>query len=183
MAMRTAAVVAVVMAAGVTLAAVAAPDVAVTQADGSYTVAARFDVPQHPDAVLTVLTDYERIPRYMPEVESSVVRERRGSRVVVEQEAVAKFMFFSRRVHLVLEVDEAADSVRFVDVSGRSFAAYSGAWTLSGENGGTIVGYQLTARPAFDVPSFVLKRLMERDATRMIASLRGEIARAAPVTR
>ena len=43
---------------------------------GVYSVAARFHVPQPPRVALAVLTDYEQIPRFMPDVATSIVLER-----------------------------------------------------------------------------------------------------------
>jgi hypothetical protein len=144
---------------------------------GVYTVHARFEVPQPPATVVAVLTDYERIPVFMPNVTRSVVLERLPGRAVVEQEAVSRLMMFSRRVHLVLEITESADALRFRDRSAASFAMYEGAWRLCDENGRTEIVYELTAKPAFDVPEFVLKRLLRRDSTAMIEALTREIAR------
>jgi uncharacterized membrane protein len=61
---------------------------------GVYTVVARFPVDQPASAVLAVLTDYEQIPRFMPDVRTSIVRERTTGRAVVEQEAgqVAEYL-------------------------------------------------------------------------------------------
>ena len=64
---------------------------------------ARFLVDQPPSVVLAVLTDYEHIPRFMPDVRTSIVRSEAIGRAVVEQEAVSGVMMFSKRVHLVLE--------------------------------------------------------------------------------
>lgn len=152
------------------------PDVRVHEDKGIYRVAARFEVPQPPAAVLAVLTDYEAIPRFMPDLRRSIVRERDGARVVIEQEAVSTLMFFSRRVHLTLLVHEADDAVRFTDVSKRSFSEYTGAWRLEPHAAGTVVAYELTAKPAFSVPEFVLVRLLKRDAHEMIDRLREAIA-------
>jgi carbon monoxide dehydrogenase subunit G len=139
-------------------------------------VVARFTVDQSPSAALTVLTDYEQIPRFMPGVRTSTVLERTAGHVVVEQEAVSSIMMFSRHVHLVLEIDERSDALLFRDRCGRSFARYEGAWRVSGEDGRTIVTYELTADPSFDVPGFVIKRLLRRDSAQMIDRLKGEIA-------
>ena len=152
------------------------PAVTVREERGVYSVTARFQVPQTPALALAVLTDYEQIPRFMPGVETSIVLERRSGLVVVEQEAVSHLMMFSKRVHLVLEITEGADSLRFRDRSGRSFARYEGAWRLCEENGHTQIQYELTAQPSFDVPQFLLKRLLRRDAGLMIEGLRREIA-------
>jgi carbon monoxide dehydrogenase subunit G len=152
------------------------PMVTVRAADGVYSVAARFRVPQPPAVALAVLTDYERIPQFMPGVETSVVIERVPGRAVVEQDAVSRMMMFTKRVHLVLEVVERADALEFRDRSGRSFVRYEGAWRLCEGDGGTWISYELTAQPAFDVPDFLLKRLLKRDSSEMIQKLRQEIA-------
>ena len=152
------------------------PIVTVQEDRGIYSVRARFHVPQSEAAAMAVLTDYERIPRFMPDIKTSIVLERTAGRAVVEQEGVSHFLMFSKRVHLVLEITEAADSLRFRDRCGRSFASYDGSWTLSSENGGARIVYELRAQPSFSVPASVLKRLLRRDSGRMIESLRQEFA-------
>jgi len=154
----------------------ARPEVVVTEHGGLYTVAARFQVRQPPAIALAVLTDYERIPRFMPGVVTSVVRQRGPGHAVVEQEALSRMWMFSRRIYLLLEVDEAADAIRFRDGSGRSFSLYQGEWRLATDGAVTVVTYGLTAKPSFSVPDFVLKRLLRRDAVTMIERLQAEMA-------
>jgi hypothetical protein len=151
--------------------------VAVVEKDGIYSVSATFTVLEPPHAVLAVLTDYESIPRFMPQVRTSIVRERSGGRAVVEQEAVARFLMFSRRIHLVLAVDEAPASLHFRDRYGKSFDRYEGSWLVDQQAGSTRVRYELTAKPAFAVPEFLLQRLLKRDATQLVRGLQSEIAR------
>ena len=153
------------------------PIVTVQEDRGIYSVRARFHVPQSEAVAMAVLTDYERIPRFMPDIKTSVLLERTAGRAVVEQEGVSHFLMFSKRVHLVLEITEAADALRFRDRCGRSFASYEGSWTLSSENGGARIVYELMAQPSFSVPASVLKRLFRRDSASMIESLRQEIAK------
>ena len=152
------------------------PQIAVRDEKGVFIVSARFEVPQTPAVALSVLTDYERIARFMPGVTTSVIRERSAGRALVEQEAVARMMFFSRKVHLLLDVHEAENALTFKDCAGRSFTQYEGAWRVSRRGGHTIVRYELSARPNFDVPGFLLRRLLKRDARQMIDALRVEFA-------
>jgi carbon monoxide dehydrogenase subunit G len=152
-----------------------APDVTVRETRGVYSVSARF-VPEPPRVVLGVLTDYEGIPRFMPGVKKRTVLERAAGTAVVEQEALSRLLMFSKTVHLVLDITEAVDTVRFRDRSGRSFTRYEGSWRLCEVAAGTEIRYVLTAQPSFDVPEFVLRRLLKRDAGRMIESLRREMA-------
>lgn len=151
------------------------PSVTVKENGGIYDVAAAFSVPEAPAVALATLTDYARIPRFMPEVRTSNVIERADDRAVVELEAVARFMMFSKRVHLVLEVQQEQGTIRFRDRSGKSFSRYQGVWTVTEHNGITQVRYELSAKPSFEVPEFLLKRLLKRDATQMIERLKAEI--------
>ena len=151
------------------------PKIDVTEVDGTYSVSAEFIVTEPAAAVITVLTDFERIPRFMPDVHLSRIVERSGNALVVEQEATAKFMMFSKKVHLMLDVNEDNGLSSFRDTCGRSFAHYQGSWTVTDEDSRAVVIYRLAARPNFDVPSFVLKRLLKRDAVAMIERLQREI--------
>lgn len=165
---------------GAHLAATAAPapspQVSVSEERGTYAVTARFEVPQPPDVVLAVLSDYERIPRFMPDVRSSVVVERSPDHVLVEQEAVSQFMMFSKKVHLLLEVRREDGTIRFMDRSAKSFDRYVGAWRVERRGEGSAVAYELAARPSFEVPAFILRRLLARDSGDMIGNLRREFA-------
>ena len=166
------------LAAGSVLSAASAPEpqVSVREESGVYTVSATFGVSQAPSAAVAVLTDYERIPRFMPEVRTSHVLERTDGRAVVEQEAVARFMMFSKSIHLVLEIQEQEGAIRFQDRCGRNFSRYDGSWTTAERDGYTAITYELSAKPSFDVPEFLLKSLLKRDASRMIERLQREIA-------
>jgi carbon monoxide dehydrogenase subunit G len=151
-------------------------DVTVVETSGVYHVTARFHVQQPLARVAAVLTDYERLPRFMPEIKTSIVRERTAERTLVEQEAVSRVLLFSRRVHLILDVRREGDGLAFTDLCGRSFVTYAGAWRLVADETGTSVTYQLTAQPRSDVPSVVVKRVVKSDATTLLNRLRTEFA-------
>jgi ribosome-associated toxin RatA of RatAB toxin-antitoxin module len=152
------------------------PTVTVRENQGVYFVAARFQVAEPPDAALAVLTDYERIPRFMPNIQKSIVRERGADHVIVEQQAVSKLMMFSKKMHLVLQITEEPDALRFTDVCRADFRRYEGSWTATAIEGMTEIRYELTADPSFDVPEFILKRVLRRDSRDMIAALQQEMA-------
>lgn len=152
------------------------PDVVVTENGGVYSVSATFTVPQGRATAIAVLLDFERIPDYMPDMVKSTVIGRSSNGVIVEQAANARFMMFSKRVHLVLEVVEQGGVIRFRDRCGKSFESYEGSWTVVEGPAGTAITYALAAKPAFDVPGFVLRRLMKRDASQLIAQLTRAIA-------
>src|SRR5690606_10699058 len=96
--------------------------------------------------------------------------------VIVEQEAVSKFMLFSRTVRLRLEVTEGERELAFRDLSGESFESYQGSWTIESDGARTRVFYVLAAQPRFDVPGFVLKSVLTSNARETIAQLCAEAA-------
>lgn len=152
------------------------PAVSVRETGGAYVVEARFQVAASPAVVRAMLTDYAGIPRFMPDVITSVVRRRAGDAVIVEQEAESKFMLFSKRVHLLLDVLEGDRVIAFRDLCGKSFARYEGTWTLAADGAHAMVVYSLTADPSFAVPGSVLKRLLDRSARQTVDHLRAEAA-------
>lgn len=151
-------------------------DVSVSEARGVYTVSATFSVAGAASTARAVLTDYEQLTRFVPDIHKSLVLERSAEGLIVEQEAVSKMLMFSKRVHLVLKVSETSNAITFEDRCGESFKRYTGSWTIEPSGTGTTVTYQLVAEPTFDVPGFILKRLLRRDSRRMIELLQAEIA-------
>src|SRR5688500_4866215 len=125
----------------------APPSVTVRAVDGVWTVDARFVVDASSGTVREVLTDYAGIPRFMPDVRTSIVLAVDGSRVLVEQEADSKVLMSSKSVHLRLEVTEGPRTIAFRDQCGRSFSHYEGVWTLTGDGARTLVTYTLSAKP------------------------------------
>jgi hypothetical protein len=150
------------------------PVVSVREAGSAYIVEARFDVAASTAVVREVLTDYDGIPRFMPDIRTSIVRSREGSAVTVEQEAQSRFLMFSKTIHLLLQVQEGAHVLSFQDLCGASFTRYEGSWTLAAAGNGTTVVYKLTADPSFKVPASVIRRLLERNARQTIEHLRAE---------
>jgi ribosome-associated toxin RatA of RatAB toxin-antitoxin module len=173
--------VAIVIGAGVETSATSEPDsesgVIVSEDKGVYSVRATFEVAQPASIAFAVLTDYPAIPQFMPEIRSSVVRERVQGRAVVVQEATARFLLFSKKIHLVLEIAETPALITFRDRCNTSFAQYEGSWRISEDGQRTRLQYELTARPSFSVPEFLLQRLLKRDAARMVKGLQAEIVR------
>jgi hypothetical protein len=108
-------------------------------------------VSQPAAVAMKVLADYGEIPRFMPDVRTSTVLEQADNYAVVEQKAVAKFLMFSKRIHLVLEVHQTPGDLRFRDRCGYSFSSYEGRWTVAEVDGRTNINNELTARPAFEV--------------------------------
>jgi hypothetical protein len=130
------------------------------------------------EAAWEVLTDYGGISAFVPAVKRSRVAGGKPGEATVEQELAGGWLFFSRRVTLLLEVRETPpDSLRFEEVSGKDFASYAGEWTLEARDGGTFVTYHLRAEPKFHVPAFAVKSGFKSGARDLLRGIRAEMIR------
>jgi hypothetical protein len=157
-------------------------DVAVqTHVDhGTYAVSADFVTPVSRDVVWSVLSDYGRLPTFVQGLRSSVIQRRTGGTLTVEQDAVGRYLFFSREVHLRLEITEQPrHSIVFRDSQATDFDAYAGSWRLSSTPGGCRVEYQLRARPKRSMPGFVGLKAFRDGASILIKQVQVEMCRRA----
>src|SRR4051812_47011950 len=56
--------------------------------------------------IWTTLTDYERLPEFIPGLKKSKVVSRRGTTVIVEQSGEARFLVFAFPIDVTLESQE-----------------------------------------------------------------------------
>jgi len=71
-----------------------------------FDVRARAVVAALPAVAWQVLTDYERLPRFIPGITKSVVRSRHGNRVLLDQSGEARFLLFTYPIAVQLDVVE-----------------------------------------------------------------------------
>jgi ribosome-associated toxin RatA of RatAB toxin-antitoxin module len=152
----------------------------VRRPDRQYEVQGLFFVPASTTAVWGVLTDYARIPRFVPSMKSSRLVERRadGSELVA-QTAIGRFLFLRKRARVLLEVRRDGDRLLFRDLSREDFDEYRGRWEVQASPGGSLVIYRLVAVPRFYAPSFLMKGALRDAARDLLTRVRAEILRRA----
>ena len=148
------------------------------QRDKAYEVEGRFVVEASTAVVWEVLTDYDRIDRFVPSMKrSKVAGATEDGGLVVEQEAVGGAFVFTKRVRVRLEVRRDAGRLDFKDVGREHFWDYSGSWSTAAAPGGTEVVYKLTMIPDFLIPSFMLRSGMRKGARELLTQVRAEMLR------
>src|SRR5579871_625921 len=112
------------------------------------------------ETVWKVLTDYSGIPRFVPSMRKSRVKENHLGHILLEQEGVGKALFFSRRVHVLLRVTEKPmTQIDFEDIDHRDFRHHRGSWQISENVARTALVYRLECQPRFFIPSFIGDRV------------------------
>jgi ribosome-associated toxin RatA of RatAB toxin-antitoxin module len=159
------------------VAAEPAIDVKVQQtAEGIYVVTGSFDVGSTSEAVWQVLTDYEAIGRFVSSISRSTIKKRESGRILLEQEGVGRAWVFSRRLHILLDVQEhEQQAISFRDVCGESFKTYEGRWQLSAKPGGTRVAYELRAVPSGRQPGFIARTVIRKNVEGLLGDVRREV--------
>lgn len=136
-----------------------------------------FTVPAPAAQVLAVLKDYAGIPRFVSSVKRSLVTVQVPGGVLLEQTLVGHVLFFTREMHLRLEIQESEKGLLFVDIGHADFDVYQGTWSVNEKAGVTTVIYRVTMKPRPELPAFIGVPALQAEATSLLHEIRAEILR------
>lgn len=85
--------------------------------------------------IWTTLTDYERLPEFIPGLRRSKVTSRRGGTVIVEQSGEARFLMFSFPIDVTLEAQERPPSSIEVRALSGNLRHFEGGYRVEPEPG------------------------------------------------
>ena len=89
--------------------------------------------------IWTTLTDYERLPEFIPGLKKSRVVSRRGKTVIVEQSGEARFLVFSFPIDVTLESKEhPPEGIQVRALSG-TLRFFEGGYQIVPQHGGSKV--------------------------------------------
>lgn len=145
-----------------------------------YAVNARGDVAAAPAEVWRILTDYERMPEFVPDLHRVRVISRGADQAVIEQTGVARFLFFQRAIQLVVQVREQPIAQIDVSLVDGDMKVYDCRWQLIPvpETGGTRVIYSGTLAPKFYVPGMLGSNMIRSNIEKMMAAVLERLDRA-----
>jgi ribosome-associated toxin RatA of RatAB toxin-antitoxin module len=124
-----------------------------------------------------VLTDYERLPGFIPGIAKSVVRERQGNVVLVDQAGAARFLLFSFPIEVRYQVTEAPQQWVESRAVGGNLRRMNGRYDLEpGSEPLTVrLSYHGLIEPDFQLPPLVgvaaLRSMAEEQFTAMVAEI------------
>lgn len=126
-----------------------------------------------PEAVWKILTDYEKMPEFVPDMQKSRVISRAGNLAVVEQFGEARFLFFRRPIYLVVNVAEQPMTVIDIALVTGDMKVYQCRWEMVplAETGGTRIVYTGKLVPKFYVPGMLGANIIRADIERMMTAV------------
>ncbi|MEN3363575.1 MAG: hypothetical protein V7606_849 [Burkholderiales bacterium] len=126
-----------------------------------------------------VLTDYERLQEFVPDLQSSILISRNGAEAIVEQHSEAGFLFLSQTIHMVVRVTEQPHSIIDVALISGDMRNYTARWELvpTTRDGieGTHIVFSGTMEPDFFVPPLVGSAIIQVNVRRMVNAVLTEI--------
>jgi ribosome-associated toxin RatA of RatAB toxin-antitoxin module len=138
-----------------------------------YQISSSGTVATTPAAVWRILTDYNNLADYLPNLRSARVVSRNGDTIIVEQLGTARFLFFSRDIRVVVQVHERAPDRIDIGLIDGDMKVYRASWELIPLAGatGTRIVYNATIGPKFDVPGIVSTSTVRKDIAKMMAAV------------
>lgn len=136
-----------------------------------------FFVPASQQRVWDVVTDYERAPEYLREVQSARVIARSGDTLRVAQRDQVKFGPFSIPIDTVRDVKHIEPSRSESHIVSGSFKKYDSEIRLLPEGNGTRVLYRSQTIPDSALASFAGESTIRKHAEERFKQLRAEIVR------
>lgn len=142
--------------------------------DGRLLFAARLDVPVSRRCAWDLLTDYNSLARYMPNIRESRLLRRSGDQARVLQ--VAATPLLPLRFELELEFDEEAPArLAFVQRKG-NLRDFAGTWELDSLGAGTRITYRAEGRHDFPVPDALFNLVLGQQVESMMQALGRELS-------
>ena len=107
--------------------------------------------------IWTTLTDYDRLPEFIPGLRRSKVTSRRDGKVIVEQAGEARFLMFTFPIDVTLEaLERPPSSIRVRAISG-NLRHFEGAYQVDSDPAGTgmVLRWQGTIIPDVSLPPLI----------------------------
>jgi len=157
--------------------AVADSDVHVERAHGSFTVNVTIHVPVDAAHAWAVLTDFEHMADFVPNLTSSQVTQRSDALVKVTQKGIAKYGFFSAPFESVREVYlTPLREIRAHGVGG-NVQHMESVMQLEPDGTGTRLTYHAEVLPGFWFPPLIGPSLVQHETAGQFSAMLQEMLR------
>jgi carbon monoxide dehydrogenase subunit G len=147
-------------------------------------VRAYASIEAHLSVIWMTLTDYDRLPEFIPGLRRSKVTMRRGNTVTVEQSGEARFLMFAFPIDVTLvAIEKPPSSIQVRAISG-NLRHFEGGYSVEPDpgGGGTVLRWEGSIIPDVSLPPLigevVMRMRIEDQFTGMVREIeKRELAR------
>ena len=157
----------------------AAEDISVQsiRRDDALEIVCRATIDAPLEIVWQTLTDYDRLPEFIPGMRSSRVVERRGAVVVVEQSGEARFLFFSHAIEVTVASTERPPHALEVRLLNGNMKRLDGAYRIEPQGARRILLTWSGTVEALSMPPLIGELLMRSSIEDQFRGMVREIER------
>lgn len=156
----------------------AEPAIQIEEQNGMLVMDVTYRVPVQPREAWAVLTDFERMPAFVPNLESSKVLQRNGKTVVIEQKGSMRLGMLPIHYESTRQIDIAPyQSIRSHTLSGDT--RLESVMVLTPAGGGTLLSYHATAASDLPVPNSLVSSYLGGMLESQFKAMRQEMLRRA----
>lgn len=134
-----------------------------------------------PEQAWRILTNYDRLPEFVPDLLSIRLLSRSGNVARIEQKSSAGVLFVSHTIRMVLQVEEAPFATIDVALVEGDMKRYDTHWDLEPEGidgaAGTRITFSGVMEPDFFVPPLVGRAMVQTSLKNTLAAVVAEIER------
>jgi hypothetical protein len=139
------------------------PEVRIERRGDAFAVSARMSIGVSSATAWEVITDYNRLSDFVPDMDESRVVSRPGEPTLVRQSGAWSLLGYRVPVYVVARVEEQAmRAVRFHSISG-NVRVENGEWRIADQGGRVAITYRVECTPHFWVPPILGEVLIRRD--------------------
>lgn len=151
--------------------------ISVQQDGDTFVVDAVIFAPVPPALAWEVLTDFDHMNGFIPNLRVSRVLKREGNQLAIEQQGVAKFGLLSFPYVSERNIDMSPpNSIRSVETKG-NMKRFESLATFTPEGSGTRIGYRSEMVPSPFVAKVLSKNFLEHDVEVRFNAIVGEMVR------
>ena len=151
--------------------------VAITPLPDGYFIDAVMVIPVPPAVAWEVMTDFDSLAKWVPNLRSSKVLRREGSQVLIEQVGVAEFGPFSFDFTMERRLDlEPPSGFSAVQTRG-TLKRYQSTLRLEPEKGQTRLTYRVQIEPGLLLGAILSKEFIDHEFREQFAAIAAEMVR------
>ena len=157
--------------------AVSESDVHVERTGASFRVALSIHVPAPPSLAWAVLTDFDHMAEFLPDLNSSQVIGHSDNLLKVKQEGIARSGFFSTHFESIREIRLSPQNEIRAHGVGGNIKQMESVMQLHAEDEGTRLTYHAEVTPGFWFPPFIGPALVRHQTAEQFSAMVQEMQR------
>ncbi|MEJ2720448.1 MAG: SRPBCC family protein, partial [bacterium] len=147
--------------------------------DGGFYAAGRIHIPAVDAQVWDVISDFDNLTSFIPNMPESEIVAERDSVMIVRQKINSRYFLFSKSIELTLQIVEHPPNALHFELVEGPFWYYRGGWHIdsASSTSGVWLSYRLLMKPDFFSTASAIKTIMRKQLKETLLGVGEEVKR------